>query len=490
MSLLKKTLVAAAMFLAVSAGQIRAQSVTEPENKGMGNPSATECIAQAESAGNPSAVNSLGYLGKYQVGEAKLIDTGWAVGAPGASTSFDNKNIIWSDKAHQAGIYSTQDYLNNVAVQDQVKGEIDAWNSNQLSSAAKGMIGQNVDCSGFGGSASTPLTMSMLVQGSQFGAGKVNAWAASGGNCTSGVNSATNDGNNKCVTWGMCHAANCSDIQKDMSKKTCSVVMPMIQAISCSNYTGENLSLCLQARPFLMTQAECDSAETWAQAAPKGPNKDKCENSTFGPGTGSWSFALACSWASDAVADQDGQSNPSPVMPTDPACLQKLTAMGVPHTTQGTTQNGSHGSQNCVITDMVTSSGLAIPFPAPMKMDCNLAIAIETFSQKIKALGVTGYYGTSTLTECRGIRNKSTSNGTTASWHGFGKAFDFSGVIVGGRQVSMGNVNNPGTPDGIIATQVKAIACSTFSGVLTPSWAMYKGTYSHNHVDIGGHYCK
>jgi hypothetical protein len=468
------------------------QIVTESPNRSMGNSSATECIAQAESNGNIAAVNAQGYLGKYQIGEAKLIDTGWATGASGATSSFDNKNIVWSAKAQAAGINSTDDFLKNGAVQDQIKGEIDQWNEKQFSSAAKSMIGKSVDCSGAGGSANTPLSFSMLVQGAQFGAGKVNAWASGGGSCVDGAGSSTNDGNNKCVSYMMCKAANCSSITKDMSKQTCSVVMPMIKAISCSNYTGENLALCNAAKPFLMTDGECAAAEAMSKAAPKGPNKEKCENMTFGPGTGSWSFALACSYASEAVADQDGAANSTtPTTPDDPQCIAKLQSMGIQFTGNGSPrQNGSNGGDTCVVQQSVHSTGTAIPFGLNLEMDCNMLVAFETFSQKLKAIGVTGYYGMGSTSDCRRIRNAKTKAGKNMSWHAYGKAVDFPGVIVGGKKISMGLVNEPGTAAGQFALQIKAIACATFSGVLTPTWENYKGAYFHNHVDIGGKYCE
>jgi hypothetical protein len=475
-----------------SAARGDGEVVTENANQSMGNSSATECIAQAESGGNIAAVNAQGFLGKYQVGEAKLIDTGWAVGASGAATSFDNKNIIWSDKAKAAGINSIEDYLSNEAVQDQVKAQIDQWNQSKFNSSAQSMIGKSIDCSSVGGSSSTPLSFSMLVQGAQFGHAKVNSWAANGGNCVDGKGSSTNDGNNKCVTYMMCKASNCSSIEKDMSKQTCSVVMPMIKAISCSNFTGQNLALCNAAKPYLMTDGECAAAEAMSKEAPKGPNKEKCENLTFGPGTGSWSFALACSYASEAVADQDGAANSTtPVTPDDPACIAKLQSMGVQFTGNGSPrQNGSNSGVSCVVASSVQSRGTAVPFGVNLEMDCNMLYAMEVFGQKLKAIGVTGYYGMGATSECRRIRNNKTKAGGSMSWHGYGKAVDFSGVMVGDKKISMGLVNEPGTAAGQFALQIKSIACSTFSGVLTPTWENYKGDYFHNHVDIGGKYCK
>jgi hypothetical protein len=229
-----------------------------------------------------------------------------------------------------------------------------------------------------------------------------------------------------------------------------------------------------------------------ANEAPKGPNKEKCENLTFGPGTGSWSFALACSYASEAVADQDGSANSTtPTTPDDPQCIAKLQSMGIQFTGNGSPrQNGSNGGDNCVVQSSVQSRGTAVPFGVNLEMDCNMLYAFETFGQKLKAIGVTGYYGMGSTSECRRIRNNKTSAGKNMSWHAYGKAVDFSGVLVGGKKISMGLVNEPGTAAGQFALQIKAIACSTFSGVLTPTWENYKGDYFHNHVDIGGKYCK
>lgn len=464
------------------------ESVTEPNNRNMGNSSAVECIAQAESAGDIGVVNEQGFMGKYQIGEAKLIDTGWAIGASGANSSFDNQNIVWSAKAKAAGINSTSDFLSNEVVQDQIKSEIDQWNTGRLA-AAQSMIGSSIDCSETGGSASTPVTSSMLVQGAQFGHAKVNAWAKNGGTCIGGKGTATNDGNGKCVTYMMCKAANCSSITKDMSKQTCSVVMPMIKQISCSNFTGENLALCNAAKPYLMTDGECAAAEAMSKEAPKGPNKEKCENLTFGPGTGSWSFALACSWASQAVADQDGSANStSPAIPDDPECINKLTAMGAKFSSLGTHTFGG----SCTVNNAVSSAGTNLPFGATLTMDCNLLLATEQFSQKIKSLGATSYWGVSTLA-CRTINNNGGPS-KKMSFHANGKAFDWSGVMIGGRKMTMASIKTPGTPDGQLAVQLKQIACSTFSGVLTPLYSKYqpKGNFKatiHNHVDVGGKYC-
>jgi hypothetical protein len=464
------------------------QSVTESQNKSMGNSSAAECIVQGESGGNQFAVNNSSHAyGLFQITEGKLVDLEYAVNV-GTKAGNNDGNVQWSAKAQAEGINSWQDFLANADFQRKVKGEIDNLVDGRINSTAKSLIGSSIDCNG----TPTTLTAAMLTQGAQFGEGKVNKWAAGGGTCVDGKNSSTNDGNNKCVTWQMCHAANCSNVTKDMSKQTCSVVMPMIKQISCSNYTGANLALCNAAKPYLMTDGECAAAEAMAKEAPKGPNKEKCENLTFGPGTGSWSFALACSYASEAVADQDGSANSTtPTTPDDPQCIAKLQSMGIQFTGNGSPrQNGTNGGDTCVVQSSVQSRGTAVPFGVNLEMDCNMLYAFETFGQKLKAIGVTGYYGMGSTSDCRRIRNNKTSAGKNMSWHAYGKAVDFSGVLVGGKKISMGLVNEPGTAAGQFALQIKSIACSTFSGVLTPTWENYKGDYFHNHVDIGGKYCK
>ena len=180
MNFKKNTVLSAALLISLSS-TVSARVVTEAENMSMGNDGAKECIAKAESGGDISAVNKQGFLGKFQVGEPKLIDTGWAVDQRSKTANFDNKNIVWSAKAKAAGINSVEDYLANESVQDQVKADIDNWNSDKFSSSAKGMIGTTIDCSKYGdGSTSTKITNSMLIQGAQFGHGKVNAWAENG----------------------------------------------------------------------------------------------------------------------------------------------------------------------------------------------------------------------------------------------------------------------------------------------------------------------
>ncbi len=286
----------------------------------------------------------------------------------------------------------------------------------------------------------------------------------------------------------------CSEVKKDMNKKTCDTTMPMIEAISCSNYTGEQATLCNYARPFLMTRAECASAEDMAKGEKMGPNKEKCENQTFGSGTGSWSYVLACSWSKEVIADQDGQDNNSqpnaqnqpngPV--SDPACIQKLKGMGVTFNTLGRVFNGSYNGTTCYIENAVSLSGTNLPFGHSMTMACDTAVAMENLSIKLKALGVTGYSNDiGSLRTCGPKRDKRGDIPGTITGHSKGWAVDFGGIKYGGRTISMANIHNPSSPDGQIALAVKAAACSTFKLVLSPTYKMYIGAFVHNHVEWG-----
>jgi hypothetical protein len=160
--------------------------------------------------------------------------------------------------------------------------------------------------------------------------------------------------------------------------------------------------------------------------------------------------------------------------------------MGVQFDTLGTVQNGAYGGVTCSIQNAVALTGTAIPFGARLQMTCDMAIAMEQFGQKIKGMGVTGYYGIGSTRECGPMRDKGGNKPGTITNHALGQAVDISGVIVGGRKISMGSfVNAPGTPDGALTAQLKAVACSTFRGVLSPSYSGYVGVYVHFHVEWG-----
>lgn len=72
-----------------------------------------EALGFRESSGNYSAVNNYGYLGKYQMGEAALADTGYYKGS--------SPGYIQQWKGQFTGkdnVYSKNDYLNNQQAQE------------------------------------------------------------------------------------------------------------------------------------------------------------------------------------------------------------------------------------------------------------------------------------------------------------------------------------------------------------------------------------
>lgn len=462
--------------LGLSSGAAFAQIVTEPENMSCGNEAARDAIAKIESAGSGDyrALSKDGFLGRYQIGEGKLQDLGYAV----KDGNWKDNSFVWTQKARsEFGIGSNADFLNSPAAQEAIYTKINAINEKALS-GLMGQVGKPLSCGG-------SVSKAALLAGAQLGAGKVQAYFRNGGNCVAGKGTPTNDGNGTCVEKFMCAVAGCNPIEKDMSKKTCEVTMPMIEALSCGNMPSSLRGFCSTYRPYLMTRYECNDAEKMAEAAPKGPNAEKCENLSFGVGTGSWSFVLACSWAGDFVADQDGESNPNgPV--SDPACIEKLRGMGVDFKVLGQVQNGTHNGQTCTIENAVSLMGTAVPFAGMrLTMTCDMAVAMEQFGQKMKSLGTTSYYGIGSTRLCGPMRDKTGNKKGTITEHALGRAVDIAGFIVGGRKIPMGAIHTPMTPDGVLAVQAKQFACSTFRGVLSPTYEGYVDVYSHFHVEWG-----
>ena len=70
-------------------------------------------LAIRESNGNYKAVNRFGYIGKYQMGEASLIDCGYY------RKSNNRYNNDWSGVfIGKDGVYSLEDFLNNSIAQE------------------------------------------------------------------------------------------------------------------------------------------------------------------------------------------------------------------------------------------------------------------------------------------------------------------------------------------------------------------------------------
>jgi Uncharacterized protein conserved in bacteria len=449
-----------------------------------------DLLNKFESAGgNYHADNKMGFIGTKQWGSKALETMGYLKPGSGKSDFSTYNKDNWTGKD---GIWSADDFKNSKSVQDSLFQQYNDQQMKEIRSAGidiNNYVGKDM------GNGCGPLTEAGARMGTHLlGSGGFIEYLKADGFCGGAGERAPNghvlkhktkDKTGTCGSKYVCAGNKCDVVTTDMSKKICNDVMPMIEAISCSNFTGQSLALCNQAKPYLMTRAECDSAEKMAEAAPKGPNEERCKNQTFGVGRGSWSYTLACSYASTAVADQDGVANPQgPV--TDPACMEKLKGMGVEFDILGTVQNGSSGGTTCMIQNAVALRGTAIPYGARLQMTCDMAIALEQFGQKIKGLGVTGYYGIGSTRACGPMRDKGGDKPGTITNHALGQAVDISGVIVGGRKISMGSfVNAPGTPDGALTAQLKSIACSTFRGVLSPSYSGYVGVYVHFHVEWG-----
>lgn len=80
-----------------------------------------EALGQRESSGNYTIVNRLGYLGKYQVGEAMMDDLGYYNSKDGT-----NKNDWKGEWTGKNGINSKEDFLNNpkeqeIAIKEEMK---------------------------------------------------------------------------------------------------------------------------------------------------------------------------------------------------------------------------------------------------------------------------------------------------------------------------------------------------------------------------------
>jgi len=75
-------------------------------------------LGQRESGGNYSAENTFGYIGKYQMGEASLQDTGYV--KPDGKPLNNDYSGGWTGKD---GISSKKDFLNSPSVQDKAISE-------------------------------------------------------------------------------------------------------------------------------------------------------------------------------------------------------------------------------------------------------------------------------------------------------------------------------------------------------------------------------
>ncbi|NWE92847.1 type I secretion C-terminal target domain-containing protein [Pseudomonas reactans] len=129
-----------------------------------------ESLGQRESSGNYTAENSAGYKGKYQMGEAALIDTGYVL--PDDDPYDNNYSGGWTGKG---GVNSTSDFLNSPAAQEQAVRELSARNWETIKALGlDAYIGTTVN--------GVLITKSGLIAGSHLvGVGKVKEFLESNG---------------------------------------------------------------------------------------------------------------------------------------------------------------------------------------------------------------------------------------------------------------------------------------------------------------------
>ena len=73
-----------------------------------------EALGQRESSGNYKAVNSVGFIGKYQMGEAAMVDAGYY--KPKPNGNYNNK---WDGQfTGKDGVYSVEDFLSSPQAQE------------------------------------------------------------------------------------------------------------------------------------------------------------------------------------------------------------------------------------------------------------------------------------------------------------------------------------------------------------------------------------
>lgn len=302
-----------------------------------------KAVAQRESSGDPTQVNSAGYMGLYQFGAPALQDLGYA--APGST----NGNIIWTGKD---GITSTQQFLNSPNLQTQVFNNYTTMNTNTINRLG---LNQYIGTTLPNG---TTVTQSSLLFACQFGCGKVANYFNSGGVC----NKASSDGSNVCVqeymtlgsgfdvngsgTTGSCGGGNSSNSNNnsnnnnnnsqngggstDMTSQACEKTMPIIEGIDCGRFPQKLQSFCQQYKPYLMTRSKCQEAEQWAkeqveasggggdQTPPKPQDNPPQEQKGTGGGGIDWQYQFPGSVnnGDDGVVDDNGSSQPITPQPS------------------------------------------------------------------------------------------------------------------------------------------------------------------------------
>lgn len=98
-------------------------------------------LGARESGGNYKAINRWGYVGKYQMGEAALVDTGYY------NKKSKNYNNDWSGQfTGKDGIYSLNDFLKNKQAQENAQYEFKKTQWKQLKNlGADKYIGKKIN---------------------------------------------------------------------------------------------------------------------------------------------------------------------------------------------------------------------------------------------------------------------------------------------------------------------------------------------------------
>jgi hypothetical protein len=253
----------------------------------------------------------------------------------------------------------------------------------------------------------------------------------------------------------------------------------MVQGINCMNYPASLMGFCMRYKPLQMNMSECQDAEKYAEnVPPSGPQLDACKQQTFGQGTGSWSYVLACAKAQPAAGNVGSTNGKVLGNADDPACYERLKARGIDFKPIGK-MDISTGGRTCIIPNALSYSGKAIKLSQTVTLNCALVEQLENYSQIMAGRGVTEMQVLSTL-GCRGINNSNVTNGAKTSLHGSGNAIDINAFTVGGVKVRTKEYfSGADNSHRAFLMEAQSISCTVFDGTL--GFKYYKGDYSHLH---------
>lgn len=100
-------------------------------------------LGERESGGNYSIENTIGYLGKYQWGEAMLSDLGYYTEKPNTIDYDNDYEGKWTGKD---GIYNKEDFLSNPSVQEKaIREEMELLNKRMEYYGYDKYIGKNIN---------------------------------------------------------------------------------------------------------------------------------------------------------------------------------------------------------------------------------------------------------------------------------------------------------------------------------------------------------